>query len=76
MQIAAMHITIIWMVTLKNCVLLMQCNVTTQMTKTSKRVMSVMPLNLTDEKESPQEAQPARENSSLGYIKAVHHLKA
>jgi len=26
----------------------------------------------TDERESPQEAKPARENSSLGFIKAVH----
>ena len=26
----------------------------------------------TDERESPQEAQPARENSSLGFIEAVH----
>jgi len=26
----------------------------------------------TDERESPQEAKPARENSSLGFIEAVH----
>ena len=26
----------------------------------------------TDERESPQEAQPARENSSFGFIEAVH----
>jgi len=26
----------------------------------------------TDERESPQEAQPARENSSVGFIEAVH----
>jgi len=26
----------------------------------------------TDERESPQEAKPARENSSLGFIAAVH----
>jgi len=26
----------------------------------------------TDERESPQEASPARENSSLGFIEAVH----
>jgi len=29
-------------------------------------------LNKTDERESPQEALPARENSSLGFIEAVH----
>jgi len=29
-------------------------------------------LNLTDERESPQEAWPAWENSSLGFIEAVH----
>jgi len=29
-------------------------------------------LNLTDERESPQGAQHARENSSLGFIEAVH----
>jgi len=28
--------------------------------------------NKTDEMESPQEAKPARENSSLGFIEAVH----
>jgi len=26
----------------------------------------------TDERESPQEAKPARETSSLGFIEAVH----
>jgi len=26
----------------------------------------------TDERESPQEAKPARENSSLGFFEAVH----
>jgi len=29
-------------------------------------------IHLTDERESPQEALPARENSSLGFIEAVH----
>ena len=29
-------------------------------------------INLTDERESPQKASPARENSSLGFIEAVH----
>ena len=29
--------------------------------------------NKTDGRESPKEAQPARENSSLGVIEAVHH---
>jgi len=28
----------------------------------------------TDERASPQEAKPARENSSLGFIEAVHHF--
>jgi len=28
--------------------------------------------NQTDERESPQEAQPAQENSSLGFIEAVY----
>jgi len=28
--------------------------------------------NSTDERESPQETQRARENSSLGFIEAVH----
>jgi len=28
----------------------------------------------TDERESPQEAKPARENSSLGFIEAVQRL--
>ena len=31
-----------------------------------------MPFYKTDERESPQEAKPARENSSLGFIEAVH----
>jgi len=31
--------------------------------------------NTTDEGESPQEAWPARENSSLGFIEAVHEFK-
>jgi len=29
-------------------------------------------LHYTDERESPQEAKPAQENSSLGFIEAVH----
>jgi len=43
-------------------------------------ISSIVPLcrtlyqngNETDERESPQEAKPARENSSLGFIEAVH----
>jgi len=29
-------------------------------------------LNYTDERDSPQEAKPVLENSSLGFIEAVH----
>jgi len=34
--------------------------------------MAYMYKNQTEERESPQEAKPARENSSLGFIEAVH----
>jgi len=33
---------------------------------------TLLPLILTDERESPQEAQPAWEHRSLGFIEAVH----
>jgi len=34
--------------------------------------MTCAQYNKTDERESPQEAWSARENSSLGFIEAVH----